>query len=146
MVSGLGFRVQGLGFRDFSLFLHSFVHPKTHRARPCKHSPELPKLIKLFRDREECLLRPVPWFSPFLGMKCFVTAALRAAALLSKTKPANTLMFFYCRETVPQGPDKKVTVTHKAGTPSSISTQRVRSGYAIYTPATKISYPGPRPP
>ena len=76
-------------------------------------------------------------------MKCFVTAALRAAALLSRTKPANTLMFFYCGETVPQGPDKKVTVTHKAGTASSISTQRVRSGYAIYTPRYKNFIPWP---
>ena len=53
-------------------------------------------------------------FSPILGMKCFVTAALRAAALqphIKETKPANTLIFFCSGEKVPQAWTRKLTST-----------------------------------
>ena len=52
-------------------------------------------------------------FFSLFGMKCFVTAVLRAAALqphIKQTKPANTLTFFYCMGNVPQARTRKLTL------------------------------------
>ena len=102
-------------FLVLSVFFRLSDNMITHAARPSKRSPELPKLIKLFRDLEErnvcrnlCLLF-LAYFGDEVFCHCRFAGSCVAATYQRNETSKHTYIFLFGGKGAP-GLDKKVNI------------------------------------